>query len=77
VLCEKPLTPTAQEAEELFALAEKQGRILCVFQNRRWDADYLTVQEVIKSGRVSRRLSHSVVVLTPTARTSGGVHLPL
>ncbi|ORX38206.1 hypothetical protein BD324DRAFT_619968 [Kockovaella imperatae] len=52
VICEKPLVPTAKEAEELFALAKKQKRILTVFQNRRWDADFLTLKELISSGKL-------------------------
>lgn len=51
-MCEKPLVPTAAEAEELYAIAKKQAKILCVFQNRRWDADYLTVKQIIHGGKV-------------------------
>ncbi len=51
-MCEKPLVPTATEAKELFALAESTGKILSVYQNRRWDSDFLTVKEIIASGKV-------------------------
>jgi scyllo-inositol 2-dehydrogenase (NADP+) len=50
VLIEKPITARLNQAEELYELANKRGFTLCVFQNRRFDSDFLTVQQVIKSG---------------------------
>lgn len=47
VIVEKPFTVTVEEADTLIALANDQKRILSVFQNRRWDADFLTVRRVI------------------------------
>ncbi len=47
VVVEKPFTVTTKEADELIALAKKQGKTLSVFQNRRWDGDFLTVQKVL------------------------------
>jgi scyllo-inositol 2-dehydrogenase (NADP+) len=52
-MCEKPLTPTAKEAEELYKIAKANNRILGVYQNRRWDGDFLTIQKLIKDGTVS------------------------
>lgn len=54
VMCEKPLTPTAKEAEELYRIAKANNRILGVYQNRRWDGDFLTIQKLIKDGTVSQ-----------------------
>ncbi|KAH8882288.1 NAD(P)-binding protein [Thozetella sp. PMI_491] len=54
VLVEKPFVPTAAEAEQLDALAREKGRILCVYQNRRWDADFLTVQKLIRDDTLGR-----------------------
>jgi predicted dehydrogenase len=48
VIVEKPFTVTAAEADELIALAKKQKKVLTVFQNRRWDGDFLTVQQVVE-----------------------------
>jgi predicted dehydrogenase len=50
VVVDKPFTVTSAEARELAALATRQGRVLSVFQNRRWDADFLTVRSLIASG---------------------------
>lgn len=47
VVMEKPFTVTAQEANELISLATKNNRVLTVFQNRRWDGDFRTVQQVV------------------------------
>lgn len=54
VLVEKPFTLTVAEAQELTALAAQRKLVLSVFQNRRWDGDFLTVQQVLKSGRLGR-----------------------
>jgi scyllo-inositol 2-dehydrogenase (NADP+) len=50
VLVEKPFAPTLAEAQELIDLAKKQGKCLFVFQNRRFDSDFMTVKKVIESG---------------------------
>lgn len=49
-LVEKPFAPTEAEARELFALAEAKGLFVQCYQNRRFDSDFLTVQQVIESG---------------------------
>jgi scyllo-inositol 2-dehydrogenase (NADP+) len=51
-LVEKPFTATLAEAQELFDLAKKVGKVISVFQNRRFDSDFLTVMKVIKSGKL-------------------------
>ncbi len=50
VIVEKAFTTTVSEAEELKAIAEKKGLKVSVFQNRRWDSDFKTVQKIKKSG---------------------------
>lgn len=54
VLVEKPLSITAAEAHELSRLAKERGLVLCVFHNRRWDNDFLTLKSVIDSGSLGR-----------------------
>ncbi len=46
-LVEKAFTTTVAQAQELAALAKEKGLKLSVFQNRRWDSDFKTVQKVI------------------------------
>ncbi|WP_151476493.1 Gfo/Idh/MocA family oxidoreductase [Streptomyces albicerus] len=50
VVVDKPIAGTAAEARELAALAEERGLLLSVFQNRRWDNDFLTLQKLITEG---------------------------
>ncbi|KAK4138472.1 NAD(P)-binding protein [Trichocladium antarcticum] len=54
VLVEKPFVPTAAEARDLAALAARQRRVLSVYQNRRWDADFLTVRRLLRRGALGR-----------------------
>ena len=54
VLTEKPFVPTRAEARKLIEIARDNKRLLCVFQNRRWDADFLMVQHLLKEGLLGR-----------------------
>ncbi|WP_030224659.1 Gfo/Idh/MocA family oxidoreductase [Streptomyces sp. NRRL WC-3626] len=50
VVVDKPIAGTAAEARELAALADERGLLLSVFQNRRWDNDFLTLRRLIDDG---------------------------
>ncbi|MCI3239425.1 Gfo/Idh/MocA family oxidoreductase [Streptomyces spinosisporus] len=52
VVVDKPIAGTAAEARELAALAEDRGLLLSVFQNRRWDNDFLTLQALLEKGEL-------------------------
>lgn len=52
VICEKPFVPTSAEAVELGALATKHGKVLAVYQNRRWDADFVTLSSILADGNL-------------------------
>lgn len=54
VLVEKPFTPTLEQARELFALAKQKGLIVTPYQNRRFDACFLTMKKAIESGKLGR-----------------------
>lgn len=47
-LVEKAFTATVAEAEELKAIADEKGLKLCVYHNRRWDSDFLTVKAIVE-----------------------------
>jgi scyllo-inositol 2-dehydrogenase (NADP+) len=47
VVVEKAFTPTVTEAQELIDLARQQGKILSVYQNSRWNGDFLTIQKIL------------------------------
>ncbi len=61
VVVEKPITQQIAQAQALVDLANEKGLIFTVFQNRRWDGDFRTVQKVLedkKLGRVVEFESH-------------------
>ncbi|MER5636399.1 Gfo/Idh/MocA family oxidoreductase [Kitasatospora sp. NPDC002227] len=54
VVVDKPLAATSAEAAELCDLAQRSGRLLSVFQNRRWDGDFLTARRLVEEGALGR-----------------------
>lgn len=50
VVVDKPFTITSDEADALITLSKKQGRMLSVYHNRRFDSGARTVKKVIESG---------------------------
>ncbi|MBB6420983.1 Gfo/Idh/MocA family oxidoreductase [Streptomyces sp. AK010] len=52
VVVDKPVAGTAAEARELAALAEERELLLSVFQNRRWDNDFLTLRKLLNGGEL-------------------------
>jgi predicted dehydrogenase len=47
VVVDKPFTISVEEARHLAAVAKEKDVLLSVFQNRRWDSDFLTVQDAL------------------------------
>jgi predicted dehydrogenase len=52
VVTDKPFTATSGEARELIGQAERTGKLISVYHNRRWDADFLTLQRIITEGKL-------------------------
>ncbi|MCX6534490.1 MAG: Gfo/Idh/MocA family oxidoreductase [Actinobacteria bacterium] len=52
VVLEKPMALTAEQCDELMALASSQKLMLVVYQNRRFDDDFVTMREIIRSGEI-------------------------
>lgn len=52
VVVDKPFALDAPAAIELTAHAERAGRTLTIYQNRRWDSDFLTIRKLIADGRL-------------------------
>ncbi|WP_369915665.1 oxidoreductase [Xanthomonas sp. NCPPB 3005] len=50
VLVDKPFTLDVDEAQQVVAQAQRVGRIVSVFQNRRWDGDFLTLRALLEAG---------------------------
>ncbi len=47
VVIDKPMAATVADAERLIAASKETGKMLTVFQNRRWDNDFLTVRKLL------------------------------
>ncbi|KAL2280358.1 hypothetical protein FJTKL_12598 [Diaporthe vaccinii] len=54
VVVEKPFCPSSKECDELITLANEKAKILTVFQNRRWDADFVTLKRILAENRLGR-----------------------
>jgi predicted dehydrogenase len=57
VVVDKPFTVTLAEARELVVIAKQHGRLLSVFQNRRWYSEILATKAILESG-VLGEVSH-------------------
>jgi len=74
VMVEKPMALDLPQARQMATKAEKLGRVLSVFHNRRWDIDYLTMKSAISSGvfgqviNIESRLGQWSSCVGPAAR---------
>jgi len=58
VIVEKPFTLHASEGEDLLNLATRKNKLLTVFQNRRWDGDFMTIQKIVKNDLLGRLVEY-------------------
>src|SRR5436190_614606 len=58
VVVDKPFTTVLTEAKELVQVAKQQGRIVTVYQDRRYTGDFETVQQVVAEGALGRVVSY-------------------
>lgn len=89
VVIDKPVAPTAVQAQAIADLASAVGRQVHPFQNRRWDTEFLAVRSIVASGRIGEvhrldsRIERLRVVPKDTWRDSvdvsamGGVRIDL
>jgi len=54
VVCEKPVTLSSSDLEDMIAVANETGLLFTVHQNRRWDPDYRTAKTVLEGGELGR-----------------------
>jgi len=54
VVIDKPFALSSLEAAELMQLARSRRRLLSVYQNRRWDGDFLTVRKLLDGDQLGR-----------------------
>ncbi|WP_434563683.1 Gfo/Idh/MocA family protein [Pseudomonas sp. R1-6] len=76
VVSDKPFALDAGQAEAMVLAAERRNVPLSVYQNRRWDSDFLTVRKLLSSGALGQviRFESSVERYSPTSvgKASGG-----
>jgi len=49
VVVDKPMALSVSDAQKMIECAKENNRILTVFQNRRWDCDFLTINELLRT----------------------------
>ncbi|CAA2105900.1 oxidoreductase [Variovorax paradoxus] len=54
VVVDKPFTLDVAQARELELLSRRNNRMLSVYQNRRFDADFLTLKDLLAGGELGR-----------------------
>jgi len=54
VVIDKPFTTTYAQAAQLVDTAKQKQRLVSVYQNRRWDGDFVTVQRLLADGKLGR-----------------------
>jgi len=54
VVVDKPFTTSYQEAVDLVKFAEKFGKLLTVYQNRRYDGDFQAIRQLVAEGALGR-----------------------
>jgi scyllo-inositol 2-dehydrogenase (NADP+) len=54
VVVDKPFTTTLEEATLLVQIAKSAGRILTVYQNRRYDGDFQAIRQLVAAGTLGR-----------------------
>lgn len=76
VVSDKPFAADEVQAQLLVDAAERKGVLLSVYQNRRWDSDFLTLRGLIQSGELGevRRFESSVERYSPRSvgKAAGG-----
>lgn len=52
VVCEKPVAMSSAELADMIEASEKYGKLFTVYQNRRWDGDFLTAKKIADENRL-------------------------
>ncbi|HKA48711.1 MAG TPA: Gfo/Idh/MocA family oxidoreductase [Candidatus Dormibacteraeota bacterium] len=52
VVCEKPFALRTVDADRMLAAAADAGRLLTVYQSRRWDADFVAMRDAVRRGEI-------------------------
>ncbi|HID07301.1 MAG TPA: Gfo/Idh/MocA family oxidoreductase [Armatimonadetes bacterium] len=61
-IVEKVMCTSVREADRMLSACERNGVLLSVFQNRRWDSDYLTVKRICEHGLIGEPFEYQSAV---------------
>ncbi|MBQ3017912.1 MAG: Gfo/Idh/MocA family oxidoreductase [Clostridia bacterium] len=56
VICEKPVALSTSDLQKMIEASKKSGALFTVHQNRRWDVDYLAMQQLADTGEIGKPL---------------------
>ena len=78
LVIDKPFAPSVAEAMKLIALAQAKSRPIVVYQNRRWDGDFLTLKSILNDQRLGKvvRFESSFEHYSPVAKERWKDKLP-
>jgi len=62
VILEKPMALDVTQCDELMAQARQAGLLLVVYQNRRYDSDFLTIQKALADGVIGEVFHYEAFV---------------
>lgn len=62
VILEKPMALKVEECDELIELAASKKLLLVVYQNRRYDSDFVTMKKLIDDGEIGEIFSYESFV---------------
>lgn len=57
VICEKPVTLSVSELDEIIKVSEEESLLFTVHQNRRWDRDYRVMKKIVEDNRIGKVFS--------------------
>ena len=78
LVIDKPFAPSVAEAEQLISLAIAKSLPVMVFQNRRWDGDFLTLKSLLNEKRLGEvvRFESNFEHYSPVAKERWKDQLP-
>lgn len=57
VICEKPVEMSVAAFDEMANAAKENNRLFTVYQNRRWDVDFLGIKSIVESGEIGELIN--------------------
>ena len=75
VILEKPMALSVAHCDELMALAASKNLLLVVYQNRRFDADFITIKKLIDEGVIGESFPMRVLLADTPSHVHFGIQM--